>query len=181
MPLETFEEGGFREVKLCFSCGSLERYPGPGVNQCETCPAFGMTRSTVTFQCECATSFVTAGDICIDSTEVAVIENEFSSETAANVIYLSHETSDDVGTHSLSSSDTFEYYYLKSGYNCRQHKSLQDCQCLANLCVLQLYNQDTTVCQLYNAIGDERSVINGSKDGGIKEDLPWIYYEREAD
>ena len=57
---------------------------------------------------------------------------------------------------------------------------MKKCQLLANLCVLQLYNEDATVCRLYK---DAVSKLNGSvqpyyEDAGFKNGpMPWLFYE----
>ena len=54
------------------------------------------------------------------------------------------------------------------------------CQVLANLCVLQLYNEDTIACRLFRDL--QRNEANPSvqepfyDDEGWREGLPWLYY-----
>lgn len=41
----------------------------------------------------------------------------------------------------LSDSDVFSYFYYQSAVGCKIEKNQKQCQILANLCVLQLYNE----------------------------------------
>jgi hypothetical protein len=47
--------------------------------------------------------------------------------------------------------------------------------------VLQLYNEETTVCKLYrDIVNDANNVVIG-EDKGWVENVPWLYYDRSAD
>jgi hypothetical protein len=77
-------------------------------------------------------------------------------------------------------SDVFEQFYVDAAVGCKYENSPQACQTLANLCVLQLYNEQTTACQLFKTIvrdeetqSDLRTQFN---DANLKESLPWLYY-----
>ena len=77
-------------------------------------------------------------------------------------------------------SDTYNYLYYDSAVGCRQYRNPQKCQTLANLCVLQMYNERIIVCSLYQSILKEVTTINANKfykDAGWKENMPWLYYQ----
>jgi len=54
------------------------------------------------------------------------------------------------------------------------------CQILANLCVLQLYNEKTMSCKLFQELQKKQTALNIQepfyKDEGWKLGLPWLYY-----
>lgn len=54
------------------------------------------------------------------------------------------------------SSDLINYYYLDSAYNCMANNNNESCQILANLCVLQIYDENNPICKLYIAIGERK-------------------------
>jgi hypothetical protein len=37
-------------------------------------------------------------------------------------------------------------YYLGAAMGCKMYKNPKDCQCLANLCVLVLYSDNSAIC-----------------------------------
>ena len=66
---------------------------------------------------------------------------------------------------------------------CKYDKDLKSCQILANLCVLQLYREDSLACYLFKSITEERAANAISEDypNSIwKADMPWLYYEKGA-
>lgn len=67
------------------------------------------------------------------------------------------------GQFTIASSDTIDYLYLKSGYECMKYSTPISCQILANLCVLQLYDQNNPICKLYNYINNLKPSIPGSE------------------
>ena len=75
-----------------------------------------------------------------------------------------------------------QYYYLDAAVGCTKFKDVKKCQLLANLCVLQLYNEDAVACKLYkdtmNTLGTEN--IEYYNNEGFKEgNMPWLYYSGE--
>jgi meckelin len=112
---------------------------------------------------------------------VEVINSEYPIESARSVIYNYHETSEGEGTYTLSASDSFNYYYLQAASGCRDYSDTTSCQVLANLCVLQLYNEATEVCRLFKDISSTRASVTGDADPGWKTDMPWLYYETNAE
>lgn len=65
----------------------------------------------------------------------------------------------------------------------------QQCQVLANLCVLQLYNEQTLACKLFREIMIDREDSNQKpskatyiyQELGWVPDLPWLYYDQTPD
>ena len=77
-------------------------------------------------------------------------------------------------------SDVFKHYYFQSAVGCREYNDQRMCQILANLCVLNLYNERTIACKLFKDLQKERTEASDQvtfyKDDGWKEGIPWLYY-----
>ena len=58
---------------------------------------------------------------------------------------------DGVATMALG-SDVFDRFYLQSAVGCAYHSEQRWCQVLANLCVLQLYNERTIPCRFFRSL-----------------------------
>ena len=103
-------------------------------------------------QCSCPEGYLKAGDGCIKQSE---FDQLFSSGYIVQngdelrVQYNNVRTigKDGVGSV-LTDSDVFSYFYYQSAVGCKFEKNHKDCQVLANLCVLQLYNEYAQACQL---------------------------------
>ena len=83
-------------------------------------------------------------------------------------------------------SIVFSHYYMHAASECEYFrgvniKGFTACQTLGNLCVMQLYDQDTSACRLLrNIISEERNVdYHGQSDW--KYTLPWLLYDGNAD
>jgi hypothetical protein len=126
--------------KQCKECpkGTYQGPNGP-VYECLACD---MTRFTI------------AGDICIPISESIFFTTNFPINTAKSILFNKAETSDPNKDSSIfiSNSDTIDYLYLKSGYKCLKENDFKSCNILANICVLQMYDQNNSACSLYNYI-----------------------------
>jgi len=75
----------------------------------------------------------------------------FSSKTESSAISISYNTAS-VGT---LQSLTLQHYFVKSASRCNAYGGSsyqQDCSALANLCVLQLYDDSTVPCSVFSGI-----------------------------
>jgi len=84
----------------------------------------------------------------------------------------------------IANSDTFSHLYYKAAVGCAVYSNPNQCQVLANLCVLQLYDEQTIVCELYKDTVDQASAPRANSfynDNGWKEGIPWLFYERATD
>lgn len=61
---------------------------------------------------------------------------------------------------------------------CEIYNDLKSCQTLTNLCVLSRYDIETYSCDQYMSIYNSKSLVNNLE--GWKEDMPWLYYSRNA-
>ncbi|CAG9329728.1 unnamed protein product [Blepharisma stoltei] len=180
------KDGTYLTEKTCQACSSLNYYPGPGSHSCEQCPYLDiMERDPSTYKCVCISDYTSSAGTCVKNSEVADLLTQFPLESARSVIYNYVETNKGVSQVTIAASDTFNYFYLKSLRDCNNTRSIEACQNLANLCVLQLYNEQSTVCQLYEYIEGKRKTATPSSesasDPGLKEDMAWIYYGNPAD
>lgn len=76
-------------------------------------------------------------------------------------------------------SIVLQHYYVKAVTGCTYFGgslNLQDCQTLANLCVLQLYDDTATACVDFLAIYNARSSKGVYDVAAWSNALPWIYY-----
>jgi hypothetical protein len=83
-------------------------------------------------------------------------------------------------------SDIYRQFYVKSAIGCKVDKSPHDCQMLANLCVLKLYDEKSSVCKLYrdilkevkDASTDPADEISAYAEQGWVAGLPWLTYDQ---
>ena len=157
------EQGNGNFVKECSEECLPSAYPGPPgstVTNCTPCPYEGQVYNylTVPPSCECDVNkgYVRAADRCVPETfteQFTVSTSPFSESFANQVSYSAIETQTGDGTWSLSTfahqSGTLQYYYMDAAVGCTTFKDVKKCQLLANLCVLQVYNEDAVVCKLY--------------------------------
>lgn len=109
--------------------------------------------------------------------------NSTSQESNSFISKIGDNTINSLNQNYLNSltvpSDLINELYLNSVYNCISYENKKACQTFANLCVLQLYDESSTVCKLYSylmSLRDLSSNIN-KVDKGSKLGLPWIYYK----
>lgn len=154
-------------VKQCSQSCNPDAWPGPTkvrVDACYPCPFEGQIYDYLTVPPTCACdpnkNFVDAAGQCLLTSfanEFTSTASDFSESRAIQISYNSVETRNTgSGQWSLSlishNSGTMQYYYLDAAVGCSEFKDVKKCQLLANLCVLQLYNQASVVCSLYRDI-----------------------------
>lgn len=171
-------QGNYLDTKECVACDSSAYYTGDFSYQCSACSDGNMERDANTHECSCKTGYVESQGTCVASSEISQLQ---ISESAYTMIYNNRENAQGVGSHTLSPSYTFRYFYQKAALDCYVYNVIKGCQILANLCVLQLYNEDAEVCKVYKSQAATRDLANQNvQDQGWKKDMAWIYYERSA-
>jgi hypothetical protein len=155
--------------KQCKECPP-DSYPGPDgpVYECKACP-YGKIyeKNRNPWECLCdLTQYTTAGDICIPITESIFLTSNYPITTAKSITLNYAETSDPLqdSTIAVSSSDTVDYLYLKSGYKCLKESNVESCNTLANICVLQMYDLNNPACKLYNYINGLKKIKTESPE-----------------
>ncbi len=156
-------------TKQCFKC-SHNTYPGPPlpVYSCKACPSGQKyDKTTIPWKCTCEIALqVAAGDECVLLADSKFITDAYPVNAAKSLTYNNQETSNlrVDSTFTIASSDTIDYLYLKSAYHCLSSLDTKNCQILANLCVLQLYDQNNPVCKLYQYINDQRETVTDASE-----------------
>eukprot|EP00347_Sterkiella_histriomuscorum_P018733 403344384 len=169
--------------KLC----DTNTYRGPpttSVWSCQSCPHFAQVynNNTTPWSCQCPSpSWAAAANICVNTTDVQNLTSGFPLEFARQVTYnYVLDFNENRVTKILGYSDLFSYYYYYSAIGCWMDEDPQKCQILANLCVLQLYNEQSTVCQLFQYLTTLKTQANPFyDDAGWGEGLPWLYYAQK--
>lgn len=132
-----------------------------------------MSYASSTYACTCDNDYTKLG--------VEAIGHQSCVHTTKAAPYLAIESTATQVTYSTGTivSQTFLHYFTKAAANCAYYGSslnVLDCQVLANLCVLQLYYDQSGACKSFNAIVALRgtsyteSVINWGTG------MPWLYY-----
>jgi hypothetical protein len=167
--LEKNSSGEYLDSKECFKCAD-NTYPGPPlpVYNCKACPD-GQTydKTSTPWKCSCVLSNqVAAGDECLPLSDSQIITNLYPVIVAKSLTFNNIETADSNVDSALTiaNSDTIEFLYLKSAYHCISNLEAKSCQVLANLCVLQLYDQNNPICKLYQYIYNSRSSVTDSSE-----------------
>ena len=177
--------------KQCFTCpsGSLvvlsdtsiagKSYKGSKYI-CQTCPDpyMTMTYSSSTYSCTCGGSYTEVGVSSVgeQSCVLTTLASSFTGKasTAYTVSF---------GSTSVSSL-IFQHYFIKAAARCTFYggqNDVQQCQILANLCVLQMYDDLSDACSAFTTAVNARSsttIINDINNFVIG--VPWLYISGAA-
>ncbi|GMI00340.1 hypothetical protein TrST_g3137 [Triparma strigata] len=149
---------------------------------CASCPDDNMFFDSQ-YACKCGGGLEEAGNTfvgpkyCVDGKMTSDFEVEYAA------IQSSVEGAA-VDTDSVR-SDTLEHYLDWAFYNCDAEnfeissltQTIQEaCQALANMCVMNLYDNDHIACEKYQNVKSERDGNYYDGISGWKEALPWLYY-----
>lgn len=121
---------------------------------------------------------------CILSTEANAITPQYPVSQAITVNYYDVEFRAGGALGAVTGVDSlwFNHLYLRSAVNCWNYRGPEDlphCQTLGNLCALQLYNPDATVCRLFSRIATARpGSLHGF--GGWSPSLPFLMYRDDG-
>jgi len=139
-------------------------------------------------KCICPPNFTQSGlGRCVASADVSSMQlSGYLGDVAYAVTYYSAQdaTGQPLGRNiTVAESNLFKRFYLKSAIGCRMYQNLQDCQVLANLCVMQLYDEQTIACKLFQELSMNAELMSNQtlssfygNEMGWKEDMPWLYY-----
>ncbi|KAJ3031514.1 hypothetical protein HDV00_008254, partial [Rhizophlyctis rosea] len=167
---------------ICTLC-SNNSYPSPDLTHCIQCPDPTMvvtwSNSTASYVCGCRTelgySATSQGDECIPNSILSKAQAAFpyspNTVTYNDLLGPSLTTLNPYQTQ--SDIFTTEFYRVLS--KCQYEFDTPSCAFLANLCVLQLYNEDTPACAAYRQLAVGRvnsSAVNYDAPVG----MPWLYH-----
>eukprot|EP00804_Cyclotella_cryptica_P009607 CCRYP_006304-RC/>CCRYP_006304-RC protein AED:0.04 eAED:0.04 QI:1898/0.4/0.66/1/0.6/0.66/6/31/1047 len=153
---------------------------------CASCPDPHMYFDT-DYSCKCADGFLMTGEAAVGPQ--SCIESYPSvasgySKAVFNQGAKNGASADGDGRIFTLDSITFSHYYLRAASQCEFFQwvpgdRLQSCQVLGNLCVLNMYDEDSAACKQFLALSQSRSITYHSQEEW-KHTLPWLYYADEA-
>ena len=151
-PITSTSNGEDVKTIACRKCDDDE-YSGPATRsnwQCKTCPDPNMEFVETT--CVCKEGFKSAGASCISNEQEDKLRSDGFTDNGLE-FKVEYNNVRQVGRSGSSTeaftSDVFKYYYFQSAVGCRENNDQRMCQVLANLCVLNLYNERTMACKLF--------------------------------
>lgn len=164
--MEKDRAGDYLSTKECYECPT-GTYPGPSgpVYACVACPE-GMSYDTSQnpWKCTCdLTLYIASGGTCVSISESQTITSNYPVNSAKTIQFTDEELQNSSDGTITINSDTIDYLYLNSGYQCLKDVNSRYCQILANLCVLQMYDQTNVVCKLYLYLNNLRPTVANSE------------------
>mmetsp|Transcript_52478 Transcript_52478/g.94064 ORF Transcript_52478/g.94064 Transcript_52478/m.94064 type:complete len:1236 (+) Transcript_52478:88-3795(+) len=191
------------------SSSSTEQVPLYDCNPCED--PVRKYRIAETGQCVCREgSYIAAGGACVSSQEYNEVNDIYPVASAIRVKfrdlidgkedfwqggpfgnYLGIEIRGQSTTGILSpeassgqtmtvSSAVVDWLYMRCAVDCIRGNATA-CQCISNLCVLLVYDDESTVCQLLTNklyAGKPNLVLSRNGAEGV-EGMPWLYYQSQ--
>jgi len=159
---------------------------------CQSCPGPEMDMSDRCSTCSSGyvpTPYGVSGMgplTCIYSTHATYIENTYNSgDTGYEMTYRQVQTAinEDANTEVIvSGSLAMKHFFVNASAKCYFYKgpeSIANCQCLANLCALHLFDPTSAPCSAFHDIEEARG--SGAYDqAGWQSALPWLKYDESA-
>jgi hypothetical protein len=105
--------------------------------------------------CDDSKDFVQAGtNSCVTKTDLNKLYDEGFSPVDKDTVYYDSlvNSKGAMSPDILAGSDIFRQFYVASAVGCKYYNDPKSCQILANLCIMQLYNERTIACQLLKTI-----------------------------
>lgn len=148
---------------------------------CQYCPdasVMTMSYSNGVYSCSCDSGYTLTGVSGIGS------QSCISTSMASSFISVEPDAIKMTYTESAKTviSLTLKHYFVSAATYCTYYRGPQDnahCQSLANLCVLQLYAQDSEACIAHQALLTSRSSNNTYNVVNWVSALPWIYFSSD--
>jgi meckelin len=152
--------------------------------ECVICTHFAQKLEQIGTEwvCSCPQDdYEDSGDTCVLRTDTTAFAN------LGTVNPITYNRVEKEGASAFSSavmnSELMDYYYFTAAVGCNAYDLQQQCQVLANLCVMHMYNERHPTCALFQTIMAAKDGVADASysDEGWKMELPWLYYEREPD
>eukprot|EP01034_Spumella_vulgaris_P022094 gene22094-28193_t len=152
--------------------------------KCQSCPDPHMTMSISNgvYVCTCDTGYTLCGVSSIGNQSCALdglVSGYKRIESSA--LAITYHSNSAVGT---LTSLTMQHYFTLAASRCKYFggpQDLQYCQILANLCALQLFDDQTQACIAHQAvIADRGQNLQNSIENWVTGQ-PWLYYSSPAD
>jgi hypothetical protein len=104
------------------------------------------------------------------------------NQLANQITYYDFINKTDTTKPLVETSDVFNTNFAQAALRCKIESDPKACQVLANLCVLQLYNEQSLACKLFNQIAldreDKNPKPNTFTELGWVPGMPWLYYDQ---
>eukprot|EP00158_Paraphelidium_tribonemae_P006667 Partr_v1_DN27926_c1_g1_i4_m11572 putative Transmembrane protein 67 len=130
------------------------------------------------YACSCPVGFNVAAvnGSCIPSAAYAAINLDFPSSNIGLLQFTRLVSPTGASSQSIR-SEVISSMFVRVAAKCRYEYDEQSCQTLANMCVLQDYDDtlSSSTCKIYIAIARERGSLNDEYPDWPKQ-LPWLYY-----
>ena len=150
--------------------------------QCVSCPDQNMIFDT-SYSCVCSDGYLLTGEASIG--EQSCISTSHSP-SISNPGYAKVRFQDPtiLGRYDFTlESITMSHLYIKASSECEFYKAStgkSSCQALGNLCVLNMYDEDSPACMQFEIISQKRlETYHGIKEW--KYTMPWLYYSDESE
>ncbi len=186
--------GNFLSEKACVECATGLRVISQAENiagvvypadlyTCRSCPSLNMS-FTVDGTCECDEGFTRLGvnvigpSTCISTEKVDAVSLWLPSDSSRAEFTELLGSSKPVSTLQVSSV-IMEHMLHKAGALCYTYlgpEENSECQVLGNLCLLHHLDPDAAACDLFNEILSRCKVVEGGRNVGWGNTLPWLLY-----
>ncbi len=93
------------------------------------------------------------------SSSLTTYVQSYPLENVISIQYFDLYLSDGSRTQLTLNSDTIKYNYYKAAIGCLQYKDDSSCQMLGNMCALTLFNEVSSICQLFKASSATQSTL----------------------
>ena len=152
----------------CYSCATGTIF-SKSQNRCIKCPDSLMTITAG--KCACPTGYHIIGD-------TRCIPDSFTPFSDDKITYYNLKNSDGDSAQQYDfTSGTFSSLLDQAIRFCSMQDSVS-CQLLANLCVLQHYDDNSVACENFQTISKSMLATNGNSNGfpDWPAGMPWLYY-----
>jgi meckelin len=153
--------------------------------QCRSCPDPLMTMSVTgdVYGCTCPSGYSRTGVSSIGELE-CILTTKATAFIGQESLATQVEYGRTTGSTTTVTSLIMQHYFTKSAAHCKYYGSTSDnkyCQALANLCVLQLYDDASTACSTFEEIVTNR---NNNFEHNIQNwlvGMPWLLFKQSQD